>query len=280
MAVSVTVIGSADAFNTGGRGNACFLVQDGGGAFCVDFGPTALEGLKRIGFDPADLDAVFLTHLHGDHFGGLHLLYIDAQYRARRRRPLVVGGPAGIERRVEEWYRIAYGEAGGGRPYETRYLEWPPGWAGRAAGRRVRTSAAKHMRPEDGALHLRIRTDGRELAFSGDTAWHEGLPALADGADLLICECTNAEPCADGHLSWQELEARLEELRARRIALTHLGPAMRGRAKSLAAPRVRFAEDGMVLRLRGDGRSSSMPLRSRACRRPALPIREKRRERT
>lgn len=252
MAVSVTVIGSADAFNTGGRGNACFLVQDGEGAFCVDFGPTALLGLQRAGFDPADLDAVFLTHLHGDHFGGLHLLYIDAQYRAARRRPLVVGGPVGTEQRVEEWYRLAYGEAGARRRYRTRYLEWAPGAAARAAGRSVRTFAAAHMRPEDGALHLRIRAGERELAFTGDTAWNPNLPALADGADLLVCECTDVEHAEDGHLSWRELQPKLSELRARQIALTHLGPAMRARAKRIKAPAgVRFAEDGMVLRLRG-----------------------------
>ena len=247
--VIVTVVGSADAFNTGSRGNACYLVQDGKGAFCVDFGPTALAGLKRVGFDPLDLDAVFLTHLHGDHFGGLHLLYIDAQYRAARRRPLHVGGPLGTAQLIEAWYDLAYRGAGARRVYPTRYHEWAPGAEAVVAGRRIRTFAAAHMRPKDGALHLRIRAGGRQLAFSGDTAWHEGLRALADGADLLVCDCTDLEPAKDGHLSWRVLEPELSKLQARRILLTHLGPAMRAASPSLKAKRVRFADDGLVIRL-------------------------------
>ncbi len=247
--VTVTVVGSGDAFNSGGRGNACYLVQDDKGAFCVDFGPTALAGLKRIGFDPLDLDAVFLTHLHGDHFGGLHLLYIDAQYSAQRRRPLHIGGPVGTGRRLETWYGLAYRGAAARRAYQTLYHEWAPGKEVAAAGRRIRTYAAAHMKPRDGALHLRIGAAGRQVAFSGDTAWHEGLCALARRADLLLCECTDLQPAKDGHLSWAVLEPELPKLKARRIMLTHLGAAMRAAAPSLKAQRVSFADDGLVCRL-------------------------------
>lgn len=252
MSVRVTVIGSADAFNSGGRGNACHLVEDGAGAFCVDFGPTALMGLKARGFEPDRLDLVMLTHLHGDHFGGLHLLLIDAQYRALRSRPLTVLGPVGTRRRIESWYRLAYGSAASKRQFETRYVELAPGQDATVLGRRVRGFPAQHMGPRDGALSLRVRTGGATLAFSGDTSWSEALPALCRGADLLVCDCTEERGSSGQHLSWEVLEPRLTLLAARRILLAHLGPGTRQLASGTGSPRdTRFAEDGDSILLRG-----------------------------
>ena len=249
-ATTVTVLGSADAFNAAGRGNACYLVEDAEGAFCVDFGPTALMALKACRFAPNDLDAVFLTHLHGDHFGGLQQLFIDAQFCSNRRRPLTIGGPVGTAKRVEAMYKLAYGKSGGKRSYATRYLEWAPGDVGLAVGRRIRTFRAAHMGPRDGALCLRIKSGQRVLAFSGDTGWTDALPELAKGADLFVCECTEDQDNLLTHLSWDVLAPRFPHLEARRILLTHLSEPMRRKLSQLAAPRVQFAEDGMVIRLR------------------------------
>jgi len=250
---TVTVLGSADAFNSGGRGNACYLVEDAEGAFCVDFGPTALMALKAQGFDPGDLDAVFLTHLHGDHFGGLQQLFIDAQFCHPRRRPLTIGGPVGTAKRVEAWYKLAYGSAGSRRTYATRYLEWAPGDVGLAVGRQIHTFRANHMAPRDGALCLRIKSGKGVLAFSGDTGWTDDLVPLAKGADLFVCECSEDRDAIDTHLSWEVLAPRFAQLEARRILLTHFSEAMRKKVRQLAAPRVHFADDGLVLRIRQRG---------------------------
>lgn len=258
---TVTIIGSGDAFNSGGRGNACYLVEDRRGAFCVDFGPTALMNLKKRGFDLDRLDGVFLTHLHGDHFGGLHLLFIDCQYRAWRKRPLFIAGPRGTEKKVEAWYKLAYGKAGSRREFETRYIELEPNQSALIAGRRVRTFPAAHMEPKDGALHLRFRLDGVTLGFSGDTDWNEDLIPLAKGADLLVCECTNEEAGPDGHLGWDELRPKLTSLAARKIVLTHLGERMRQLSTRLQAPRVVFADDQAVFRVTPAARTASTPSR-------------------
>jgi ribonuclease BN (tRNA processing enzyme) len=244
----LTILGSGDAFSSGGHGNACYLVEDAAGAFCVDFGPSALMNLKRFGHSPDALDLVLLTHLHGDHFGGLHLLFIDFQYDSRRRRPITIAGPPGTERKVEAWYRLAYGRAGRARTYETRYVELRPGERQRLGTRRVEAFAANHMRPRDAAMHLKVTTGGATLAFSGDSGWSPALPALAAGADILVCECTELEPHSGQHLSWQELSARLGELPARQVVLSHLGREVRARAARSRTRSVIFARDGMSFR--------------------------------
>ena len=69
--MKLTVIGSADAFNSAGRGNSCYVLESAdAGKVMIDFGPTALLGLRRQGIQPNELSGVVFTHLHGDHIGG------------------------------------------------------------------------------------------------------------------------------------------------------------------------------------------------------------------
>src|SRR2546425_4881571 len=98
--VRLTVLGSGDAFGAGGRGFSAYLVDAPGATFLVDCGPTVLQGLKRAGCPPERIDFVLLSHLHGDHFGGLPFLFMQYAYEAPRTRPLTIHGPAGTERRV------------------------------------------------------------------------------------------------------------------------------------------------------------------------------------
>ena len=90
--VRVTVLGSGDAYCSGGRAHSAYLIEAPGSTFLVDCGATVLQSLKRAGRDPNDIDFVILSHLHGDHFGGIPYLVIQ-QHFAGRTRPLVVAGP-------------------------------------------------------------------------------------------------------------------------------------------------------------------------------------------
>src|SRR5579864_1509480 len=98
--MDLTFIGSGDAFGSGGRFNTCFLVRGANCRFLIDCGATALVALKRASVDLNTLDGVVLTHLHGDHFGGLPFLLLDAQLMSKRSRPIFIWGPEGTESRL------------------------------------------------------------------------------------------------------------------------------------------------------------------------------------
>ena len=93
-ALTVTFAGSGDAFGSGGRYQACIHLRapDGSGPVLLDCGATSLSALKRLGLDPGEIAAVFVSHLHGDHFGGLRFLILHGQF-SRRTEPLIVTGP-------------------------------------------------------------------------------------------------------------------------------------------------------------------------------------------
>src|SRR2546430_14982978 len=91
----VRFAGSGDAFGSGGRWQTCIHVSGEGQVVLVDCGATSLTALKAQGLDPGAVDAVAVTHLHGDHFGGLPFLILDGQF-SRRPARLQVAGPPGI----------------------------------------------------------------------------------------------------------------------------------------------------------------------------------------
>src|SRR5262245_36016304 len=99
-APSVTFVGSGDAFGSGGRLQTCVLVEDGDWRCLLDCGASSLVGLKGAGIDPASIGAIVVSHLHGDHFGGLPFFLLDAQLNSRRSEPLLLFGHADLESRL------------------------------------------------------------------------------------------------------------------------------------------------------------------------------------
>src|SRR3954454_1141596 len=98
--VRLHVVGSGDAFGNGGRFQTCFWLEGAAESLLIDCGATTLTALKSAAIEPNDIGTVLLTHLHGDHFGGLPFVVLDGQFR-RRERKLTIAGPAGTRERVE-----------------------------------------------------------------------------------------------------------------------------------------------------------------------------------
>ena len=220
----ITALGSADAFNSAGRGHTCWLLDDALGCCAVDFGATALQAMKRLGRDPGALQAVHFTHLHGDHIAGWPFLLVDAVYRLRRTAPLIASGPPGTRDRLHALWAACYADAALKElPFLLEVRELEPGETVPLAGRQVTAFRALHMKPPHVALSLRID----RAAFTGDTG--EIPEGLCAGADVLCAECTELEASeiqtSGGHLAWSELRKALPPVP--RILLAHLGSEAR-----------------------------------------------------
>lgn len=120
--VRVTLLGSGDAFGSGGRFQACVSLSAGPARHLIDRGASSLIAMRRSDLAPNWARAILLTHLHGDHFGGVPFFIPDAQLNSRRTAPIVVAGPLGPKRRIEEAMEVLFPGSSGGR----RRLEVEP----------------------------------------------------------------------------------------------------------------------------------------------------------
>lgn len=243
----VTFAGSGDAFGSGGRYQACVHLQrpDGLPPVLLDCGATSLSALKHLGLDPAAITTVFVSHLHGDHFGGLPFLILDGQF-SRRANPLTVAGPPGITQRLTDTMECLYpGSSSIRRRFDVHTVELEPGTTTTVAGVTVTAWEVDHP---SGAPPLALRLDltGKTIAYSGDTAWTDALVDCATGTDLLIVEAYHRDKSIPYHLREADLVANRGRLAARRIILTHMSADMLDRDDPST---FETAYDGMTLTL-------------------------------
>jgi ribonuclease BN (tRNA processing enzyme) len=239
-------IGCGDAFGSGGRYNTCFHVTGDRVNFLIDCGASSLPALKRFGIARDDIDLILITHFHGDHFGGLPFLLLDAQF-TRRTRPLVIAGPEGIETRLEQVMEALFENSSRTkqrfdlgvvalRPEETRSFG------------AVSVTPFPVVHGESGGpfLAYRVEAEGHVIAYTADTEWTETLIPLGRDADLLIAEAYTYDRLVRNHLSLKTLQAHLAEIRPKRLVLTHMSEDMLGRLDALAHA---AASDGMVVEI-------------------------------
>jgi ribonuclease BN (tRNA processing enzyme) len=226
--VTVTFAGSGDAFGSGGRYQACIHLRSSGfRPVLLDCGATSLSALKRAGLDPGEIAAVFVSHLHGDHFGGLPFLILDGQF-SRRTAPLAIAGPPGTARRLTRAMECMFpGSSAVSRRFGVEVTELEPGTAGTVCGIAVQTWEADHPSGAP-ALLLRLDLAGKTIAYTGDTAWTDALADAAADADLLIAEAYYRDKNVPYHLRFADLEAHRDQLTARRIIITHMSADMLG----------------------------------------------------
>lgn len=246
MAVRVTFAGSGDAFGSGGRFQACLhIARESGPPVLLDCGATSLVALKRLAIEPNDLAAVFVSHLHGDHFGGLPFLILDGQFR-RRVEPLVVAGPPGLRQRLFEAMEVFYpGSASVQRKFDVEVVELTPGEPTEVAGVGVTAWEVDHA---SGAqpLALRLDVDGAVIAYTGDTAWTDTIPQAATGARLLVAEAYYWDKEIPFHLNHRTLLTHRDELDCERVILTHMSADMLAHVGQAA---FETAHDGLTISL-------------------------------
>ncbi|HEY6791398.1 MAG TPA: MBL fold metallo-hydrolase [Trebonia sp.] len=233
LPLTITFAGSGDAFGSGGRHQACIHLRGPGfGPVLLDCGATSLSALKGLGLDPGEVNAVLVSHLHGDHFGGLPFLILDGQF-SRRTRPLAIAGPSGTSRRLAEAMECL------------QVTELEPGTASTVGGVTARAWEADHPSGAP-ALILRLEVAGKAIAYTGDTAWTDAIAEAAVDADLLIAEAYYRDKDVPYHLRLADLDAHRDRISARRVIITHMSDDMLGHPHEA---RFEAALDGLVISL-------------------------------
>ncbi|MCA6116148.1 MBL fold metallo-hydrolase [Bradyrhizobium sp. WSM 1738] len=244
--MQVRFVGCGDALGSGGRFNTCFHVTGASVNFLIDCGASSLPALKRLGIARDDIDLILITHFHGDHFGGLPFLLLDAQF-TRRSRPLVIAGPQGLETKLAK-LREALFEHSSKTPqrFDLSVIPLEPEQSRTFGSVKVTPYPVVHGESGGPFLAYRIEAEGRIITYSADTEWTDALIPAAQGADLFIAEAYYYDKLVKNHLSLKTLEAHLPEINAKLLVLTHMSDDMLGRLGELPYT---AAHDGMVVEL-------------------------------
>ena len=239
-------VGCGDALGSGGRFNTCFHVTGGRVNFLIDCGASSLPALKRLGIARDDIDLILITHFHGDHFGGLPFLLLDAQF-TRRSRPLVIAGPQGIETKLANLMEALFEHSSKtNQRFDLSVVALEPEQSRTFGEVKVTPYPVVHGESGGPFLAYRIEAEGRVIAYSADTEWTDMLIPAARGADLFIAEAYYYDKIVKNHLSLKTLEVHLPEINAKRLVLTHMSEDMLARLGELPYT---AAEDGMIVEL-------------------------------
>jgi ribonuclease BN (tRNA processing enzyme) len=244
--MQLRIVGCGDALGSGGRFNTCFHVTGASVNFLIDCGASSLPALKRLGVAREAIDLILITHFHGDHFGGLPFLLLDAQF-TRRSRPLVIAGPVGIETRLANLMEALFEHSSKTKQrFDLSVIALEPEQSRTFGEVKVTPYPVVHGESGGPFLAYRIEAEGRVIAYSADTEWTDMLIPAARGADLFIAEAYYYDKIVKNHLSLKTLEAHLPEINAKRLVLTHMSEDMLARLSELP---YLAAEDGMAVEL-------------------------------
>lgn len=240
------VLGSSDAFNAGGALHSAYLLEGPEKSLLLECGPSILAGMKRAKLDTLSIDSVLVSHLHGDHFGGIAYLFMEYAFPAPRKERLVLAGPPGLEERAIAVHTALYSEKIFRKfAFDIEYVEVRPGDTLRLADNDIEAFEVPHS-AEPFSLGFRIATpDDQTMLFSGDSAWTDKFIDKSAGVDLFLCECCTLTPTTPVHLNYEKLLSKRDQLGCKKLLLTHLGADMRD-ASGLAMD---LAVDGMVIEL-------------------------------
>lgn len=243
-ATKITIIGSGDAFGSGGRMSTCFYAETTGFNFLIDCGASAIPGIKQHQITLDSIDAILLTHFHGDHYGGLPFLLLEMAVYGRQ-KPITIVSPPGCCEKLDQLLKLLYPGTEVLGKLKIKFLEYQP-WESVTAGP-IKVTAFPVVHVQNALPHgLRIQVDDKIISYSGDTEWTENLIELSNNADLFICECNFFNFQVKGHLNYQILKEKLSMLSYKNILLTHLDNEM---LSNLDKVEQQCAYDGLTINI-------------------------------
>ncbi|MBN2723153.1 MAG: ribonuclease Z [Deltaproteobacteria bacterium] len=217
--MKILFTGTGNAVCYTGRAGACTIISSNESDIICDFSPQALLNIEKDRVDISGVDHIIITHLHGDHFGGLPYLFLYMRDALGRKNPLYVTGPSRIQTIVEQLTQLLY--PGISFPFDLVFSEINPDDTVELASTPFSIKAFKTDHTDD-SLGFIINDGEKKIAITGDTTLTPEIEKICPLCDMFITECTLIEPIANvKHISAPEIFSLASENKEVKIVAIH-----------------------------------------------------------
>jgi ribonuclease BN (tRNA processing enzyme) len=248
--MQLIVLGSGSSVPHPKRASSGYWLQTTEGSVLLDCSAAVVHRVAQEGCDWVELDAIWISHFHLDHCGGLPAFLFGTKHAPEtqgRTKPLRIFGPAGLRKLIETFdsandYRLFE------QPFPLEIIEVAVGQKLEMAGLEASFFSTPHT---DDSHAIRLEAaNGHSLVYTSDTGYSTNLAVFARNADLLLTECSFVkETPVKIHLDANHIVQMAKFADAKRIVLTHLYPEWDGRESEamgmLAGLNAEIAFDGM-----------------------------------
>lgn len=220
------VLGSGSSVPHPTRSGPALWLETDGGSVLLDCSASSVHRMAQERLDWPNLDAIWISHFHLDHCGGVAPFLFGIKYAvaaSSRKKPLRIFGPAGIGRLIAAFdsannYRLRE------QPFPLEIIEVEELEKFEIVSGLEAVAARTPHTPESHAIHLR-NAAGRTIVYTSDTGFSDSVASLARKVDLLLIECSfiRQKP-VEIHLELNEAMHLIRKSEPCRAVLTHLYP--------------------------------------------------------
>ncbi|MGD9631146.1 MAG: MBL fold metallo-hydrolase [Pyrinomonadaceae bacterium] len=253
--MKIIVLGSGSSVPHPTRSSSAYWLETSGGSMLLDCSASAIHRMAQERCDWADLDAIWISHFHLDHCGGLPPFLFGTKYAPTtqtRTKKMRIFGPRGL-RNLLDTFDSAYDYGLLEQPFPTEVIEIEPGKQFELfQGVTAKTFSTPHT---DESCAIRITDTSGSMVFSADTGYSTNLGVFARDVDVLLIECSFiADKPVKTHLNLADIEQMARFAKPKKIVLTHLYPEWDGRSapEEIGGIKTCLASDGLRFDVSGE----------------------------
>ena len=230
--MEIHFLGSGEACDPN-QSNTSILLKTGpeqtAGRILLDCGFSVPQQYFACEPDPEELEILWISHFHGDHFLGTPLLLLWF-WETGRQKPLLIFGPPGIEAIIKQALDLAYPALLQRLGFSLFFLEIEPGKQEKISDTVWQAAYSEHSQPN---LSLRLEVDGIAIFYSGDGRPTPLTQSLAEGCKIIIHEAYGFEDTTPGHGSIATCLDFARNARVAQIALVHMQRYVRPQSRTI-----------------------------------------------